>query len=262
MMYHSYERLAQGTVQVLKVVDAGDRELLDFGHVSGEVARSMLFCDEGTPKRGQVEVIAVPFQEGSHTCTSIGQAIEVVEWLQDMHSKGYVHGDIRAFNLVFSDDGGSVVIDFDFGGRSGEVTYPQGYNTLLEDGSRIDCDGGNDITPERDLISLLYVLTSLHRFDFSGLERSSARSDAKDIRDELEFSTSMEDLLSKLRELESIYPNLKMIPGLQYGMFLKKLERYTRFPKVEAGPSTSPRSVKTSAYGVQGTPKGMRVKNV
>ena len=78
--------------------------------------------------------------------------------------KGNVHGDIRAFNIVFGDDKNSdaaALIDFDFGGRENTVKYPPGYVPALGDGVRIGEPGGK-ITKEHDIRALVHVLGRLH----------------------------------------------------------------------------------------------------
>jgi hypothetical protein len=53
-----------------------------------------------------------------------------------MHADGFVHADIRAFNIVFNGDEGRL-IDFDFSGKVGEAKYPDGYVHYLDDGHRV-----------------------------------------------------------------------------------------------------------------------------
>ncbi len=57
------------------------------------------------------------------------------EQLRELHKNGYVHGDIRGFNVLFSENGGGL-IDFDFSGTPDD-TYPPGYRRSLTDGDRI-----------------------------------------------------------------------------------------------------------------------------
>ena len=87
-MYKNYRPLKDKTVKVLEAIDGGNKEVLDFGIMSEKSMWSMLFCNTSTPRLGKVEVIAVPFQNGSHECKNIDQAIQIVEWLQDMHNEG------------------------------------------------------------------------------------------------------------------------------------------------------------------------------
>ena len=247
-MYHNYQGLRGQTSRVLNVVDGGSGEILEFGKVSGQSALSMLFCDEDTTKRGQVEVIAVPFRNGSHKWTSIGQAIQVVKWLGDMHKEGCVHGDIRGLNLIFSDENESVPIDFDFGGRlADEVKFPPGYATILHDGSRYGCKGGAPITINNDFRALKYVLVNLHRL-------KNARETEREL---LVQAKDMDDLLLQLQALEN-NPELTVQPTEPYGEFLDE-EGGSKFPEESAGPLNAD---KTTPYGTQHTPSDMPVGNI
>ena len=91
-------------------------------------------------------VLAVPYREGSHKVSKIKSFIPIIKQLEELHKAGFVHGDIRAFNVVFGEsetenkDGKKNVpgflIDFDFSGEPG-LSYPEGYNRNLDDGRRI-----------------------------------------------------------------------------------------------------------------------------
>jgi RIO-like serine/threonine protein kinase len=79
-------------------------------------------------------VSAAPYREGRHYATTPGQFVPIIEALEKLHRDGFVHGDIRGFNTVFSDvKGEGWLIDFDFGEKEGKETtvYPRGYNKLL-----------------------------------------------------------------------------------------------------------------------------------
>lgn len=51
--------------------------------------------------RGTFTVISVPFFEGRHYATRIGEFIPVLRQLKRLHESGYVHGDLRCRNIVF-----------------------------------------------------------------------------------------------------------------------------------------------------------------
>jgi hypothetical protein len=90
---------------------------------------------------GELLVIETDFHEGPHHALSPKEFIPVVAFLQKMHEKGYVHGDVRCANVVF----GKCLIDFDLGGRVEDApTYPDGYQSSLVDGSRLGRAGGGD----------------------------------------------------------------------------------------------------------------------
>ena len=49
-----------------------------------------------------------------------------IDHLVKLRNAGYVHGDIRAFNTVVSNEEGGpgYLVDFDFSGKAGKVVYP------------------------------------------------------------------------------------------------------------------------------------------
>ena len=123
---------------------------------------STLFRDDDMG--GQIQVIAIPYIPGNHVCKSPKQALLLVAFMKLLHESGNVHGDIRAFNIVFGEDKNSdaaALIDFDFGGRENTVKYPPGYVSALDDGVRIGkpCV---EISKEHDIYALAHVLGKLH----------------------------------------------------------------------------------------------------
>lgn len=70
-----------------------------------------------------------------HVAQSPRDFIPIVRQLWNLHQLGFVHGDIRCFNMLMH-QGKGTLIDFDFGGKAGEVRYPRGFVFELTDGSR------------------------------------------------------------------------------------------------------------------------------
>ncbi len=95
-----------------------------------------LDLDEGEDgvSGGPLELIALPYKEGSHIVTKLTDFIPIIRQLQELHGQGYVHGNIRGFNVLFSENGGGL-IDFDFS-RTPDDTYPPEYRQALTDGFR------------------------------------------------------------------------------------------------------------------------------
>jgi serine/threonine protein kinase len=62
-------------------------------------------------RRGQLLVLSSPRIPGQHYATSVQQLLDAVNELENLHAAGYVHGDIRAYNIIFSDSGARL-IDF------------------------------------------------------------------------------------------------------------------------------------------------------
>jgi len=216
--------------QVIKVEDSGEYGLLGFGELLGSSADSllsMLFFDDTVSKKGQIEVIAVPFLEGSHELNSIEQALAVVTFLEKLHDDGYVHGDIRGFNLVFSkEEIASRPIDFDFGGKEKDtevngkekdtevngrekdyLQYPPGYNPAPGDGNRPGIEG-KPITKEDDVKSLISVLFACHATEPSPREINGMACDCternSDERNIIDNAFSIYDNTSEVHEYKTM----------------------------------------------------------
>ena len=118
--------------------------------------------------RGCIRIISTDFHEGVHYATRPEHLIPIIDHLEQLHENGYVHGDIRAYNMVLNypkpqdiivDNGACQtpkgwLIDFDYGGMiSANPKYPKGYVNDLKDGSRkgVACDL---ITPNNDWFAL------------------------------------------------------------------------------------------------------------
>jgi hypothetical protein len=81
---------------------------------------------------------------------------KVLDIVRTLHNNGFVHGDIRDANILLdrdtlSPDGCSVhLIDFDWAGNIGEVTYPMRINTKTITRPEGVSDGA-PITPDHDI---------------------------------------------------------------------------------------------------------------
>ena len=113
--------------------------------------------------RGQLKVIATPYYQGKHFAIHPSQLIPIVKYLHEMHKTGYVHGDIRAYNMVLNYEGienqDGCLIDFDFGGHVEKESpkYPTGYRKDLADGFRIG-EEGTPITFAQDWYALGQII--------------------------------------------------------------------------------------------------------
>ena len=83
-----------------------------------------------------LKVIMTPYRHGNHVAKKPTSFLSIIDLLEQLHKKGFVHGDIRGFNTVFGEDGEGCLIDFDFGGKAGRAQYPNGYRQALLDGKR------------------------------------------------------------------------------------------------------------------------------
>jgi serine/threonine protein kinase len=110
------------------------------------------------------ELISALHVKGEHRCQTVDQDLASVKRLKEIHDNGFVHGDIRGMNIVFTENGQAEFIDFDFGGHYGVAKYPPGYICELRDGNRDSSaeEKFSLIEPEHDVTALAYVLGFLH----------------------------------------------------------------------------------------------------
>ena len=110
-------------------------------------------------------VIATPYRHGSHVADKPKAFLPLISQLEELHEKGFVHGDIRAFNTVFGkDEDEGWLIDFDFGGKQSQSKYPKGYRPCLYDGDRIrDAENESEILKWHDWYALGRLIFHIHR---------------------------------------------------------------------------------------------------
>ena len=115
-----------------------------------KVSESRLSAD------GRYLVVKYPYIEGNHKPQSLQQFRGVLDILQKIHERGYVHGDIKPQNIIF-DPGGlnSYLIDFDLARKDGY--YPPGYyfsDTVRHEDAR----EGLEMEKVHDLHSLRLII--------------------------------------------------------------------------------------------------------
>lgn len=106
-----------------------------------------------------------PYSKGNHSPTNLCQFRGIIAMLNNLHSKGYVHGDIRLSNLVFDNTGNSgYLIDYDLSREmSPNSVYPPGY---LEDKIRHDhAKTGNLMCHSHDRHSFSIIISECFRND-------------------------------------------------------------------------------------------------
>lgn len=161
--------------QVLSIEDGNkggesDDVVLEFGETTSVPDENVLWSC-----KTKLLVIATPYREGQHVATKPSEFVPIINHLQYLHAKGYVHGDIRCFNMIlkpnseykpndiFETANDGCLIDFDFGGNSDGAKYPFGYKQVLHDGSR--CGKGNEpIKLSHDWYALGMLIFSCYRF--------------------------------------------------------------------------------------------------
>lgn len=112
-------------------------------------------------------MIATPYRPGCHVAKKPKAFLPIIDQLEKLNEKGFVHGDIRAFNTVFGEqEDHGWLIDFDFGGKLGTGTrYPKGYRNRLDDGDRIgDEENQSDILKWHDWYALCRLFFEVHMF--------------------------------------------------------------------------------------------------
>jgi hypothetical protein len=158
---------------VLSIVDgnAAATEDLEFGGTTDKKAVNVFWqC------RTNLLVIATPYREGTHVATKPSDFVPIIDHLQYLHSKNYVHGDIRCFNMILAlnpkpkpepnaifDASDGCLIDFDFGGKHDTAKYPIGYKQILFDGSRRGWDNAV-IEKSDDWYALGMIIFSCYHF--------------------------------------------------------------------------------------------------
>ena len=91
------------------------------------------------------------------TCTS-GMFLSIAETLKILHSKDFVHSDVRLSNMVFdSDENKGYLIDFDLTDKAGTV-YPHNYNEIEERHKNARKNMKREF--EHDIFSLCFIIES------------------------------------------------------------------------------------------------------
>ena len=96
---------------------------------------------------GSVRIIQYNYINGTHVASKVSHFRQIAEAIRKMHENGYVHGDIRGFNMLHphplpkdgENENGiteSRLIDFDFSGKEDEDFYPTGYATIVMDNAK------------------------------------------------------------------------------------------------------------------------------
>lgn len=163
-------------LQIGKVVDTcttlftyqeGRTPILDFRQGSRR-GDQYIMVDRFFKLQGKLQIIAIPFIEGKPAYRTGAQAVNLITELEELHDKDIVHGDIRGFNSLHSSTY-SKFIDFDYSGTAGQVWYPSGYVTKLEDGLRTKTRSA-PIDKNHDVYALGHLLLRYHELDDGALE--------------------------------------------------------------------------------------------
>jgi Protein kinase domain len=117
-------------------------------------------------KNGKLQLIETAFRNSHrlnvHEAQRPGDFLPIINHLQHLHEQNFVHGDIRAFNMVFDGEDGRL-IDFDLSGLEGKTWYPLGYKYELPDALR--CGHAHSlIEKHHDWYALGKVIFEFHEF--------------------------------------------------------------------------------------------------
>jgi hypothetical protein len=109
-----------------------------------------------------ITLIQYPIIQGECWPRTVDQFYVVCKKLSAFHEAGFIHGDIRAFNCIFSDTPeNSCLIDFDFSGKEG-TKYPDGFNLDIIDGGRHrDVKEGELLSKTHDWYGILQIMKLL-----------------------------------------------------------------------------------------------------
>jgi hypothetical protein len=120
--------------------------------------------EEKENDKKELTIIVTPYRSGTHTCTMPTAFLPIIDHLIALHGKNYVHGDIRAYNMVFGDYNQQEgwLIDFDFAGLCNTKKVPPNYRGSLDDGSRLG-QPGKTITKYHDWYALFSVIFHVHK---------------------------------------------------------------------------------------------------
>ena len=227
--------------------------------------------------KGKLLVICTPYHKGVHYAKHPCHFIPIINHLAQLHKQGFVHGDIRAYNMVLQYDSLSSeieqraigtscgnakgwLIDFDYGGKNGGVKYPKGYQHLLDDGKRPG-EAGNMITIMDDWKSLINLLFHAYYFE---IKKDAKPTDEliKSIfysREDLVSYSNLEvesdHLISLLSDWEEPAKNLKDYINQISNIYDIKLVSNFNKKLIECGLKSTSKSVNQSKTATGSPPK-------
>jgi hypothetical protein len=143
---------------LLDLKDKDEKEVIKFGTDPGAEKieeESKDWSAWSFSFKGQLMVISVPYEAGSHIPHTIRHLQLISEDLRKRHALKLKHGDLRLWNMVF-DDNKAALIDFDFSGE--KVSFPKGYKTNLDDALGRPGRAFEEITEYHDVQALFGIV--------------------------------------------------------------------------------------------------------
>ena len=78
---------------------------------------------------GNYHCLTYDYIKGTNVPSNLRQFYNILCALDNLHTAGYVHGDVRLENMIFAEGNEGYLIDYDFARKE---HYPYNYNTELE----------------------------------------------------------------------------------------------------------------------------------
>jgi hypothetical protein len=210
--------------------------------------------------KGQLKVIETKYHEGMHYATKPKQLLPIVDFLESMHKDNYVHGDIRAYNMVlnYEDDKKPEgwLIDFDFGGRidtNEPPKYPTGYKNSLDDGFRLG-EPGDSITCDHDLYALGQIIFSIC-YSLNHHDRESVSNEVRlELLDSPYTFKAMNGDYSQLEGGAAKFLRDYLCTASEYGFELTLEDRFQKSLK-DCNLLQVPNSPRIDSQGATGSPE-------
>ena len=123
------------------ISSSGKEVVVKFSRRYGIEAHRFLASKEQAPKVLHFEplpgnwcVVVMEKVDGKPLQCPIDEAVEskVKAALDNLHSEDFVHGDLRAQNILLLNDNSIRVADFDWAGKSGKVKYPENLSMSVD----------------------------------------------------------------------------------------------------------------------------------
>lgn len=145
----------ENVAQKVLTIDDSENDVLDFGDSQSDSGDTTLHRRDWLWEfRGKLLVIATLYLVGRHYATKPTNFLPIIEHLERLHKLGYVHGDIRAFNMVLggSAEASEEVVDAVLGTSgdtdSGGVSAKHSFNLTVRRSATATADAGFDATKE------------------------------------------------------------------------------------------------------------------
>ena len=144
---------------VYKVYDSAENQTPNFDLIKavGHLPEATL---ESLSSDDRFQCLRYAWREGDHQPRSVRQFKCILKQLDKIHESGFVHGDVRIMNLIFSKTTDEAwIIDFDFVGKVG-TRYPSNYNGDSDKIPERHCEARADKRKEieHDLYSLAIIM--------------------------------------------------------------------------------------------------------